>query len=118
MTNRIATSFCFSTNLYIRERDLKTPFQVMSYSTMTFHDADICGKDVLEDKDCNVEEEVVRSMDIERVRAALKAPASEERDIIANFYFSKTPLPGEALAEKFATTKSSIFHRRGNALKK
>ncbi len=93
---------------YIRDRNLETSFQVMSYSTMTFHDADICGEDVLEDKDCNVEEEVVQSLDIERVRTALKALTPEERDIIMNFYFSETPLSGEALAEKFATTKSSI----------
>lgn len=38
-------------------------------------------------KDCNVEEEIVRSLDIERVRAALKALTPEERDIIMNFYF-------------------------------
>ena len=38
-------------------------------------------------KDCNVEEEIVRSLDIERVRAALKALTPEERDIIMNFHF-------------------------------
>ena len=103
---------------YIRDRNLKTSFQVMSYSTMTFHDADICGEDVLEDEDCNVEEEVVQSLDIERVRAALKALTPEERDIIMNFYFSENPLSGEALAEKFATTKSSIYRRRDHALRK
>ena len=69
-------------------------------------------------KDCNVEEEIVRSLDIERVRAALKALTSEERDIIMNFYFSENPLLGEALAEKFATTKSSIYRRRDHALRK
>lgn len=66
-------------------------------------------------KDCNVEEEIVRSLDIERVRAALKALTPEERDIIMNFYFSENPLLGEALAEKFATTKSSIYRRRDHA---
>ena len=69
-------------------------------------------------KDCNVEEEIVRSLDIERVRAALKALTPEERDIIMNFYFSENPLLGEALAEKFATTKSSIYRRRDHALRK
>ena len=69
-------------------------------------------------KDCNVEEEIVRSLDIERVRAALKALTPEERDIIMNFYFSENPLSGEALAEKFATTKSSIYRRRDHALRK
>ena len=69
-------------------------------------------------KDCNVEEEIVRSLDIERVRAALKALTPEERDIIMNFYFSEKPLSGEALAEKFATTKSSIYRRRDHALRK
>ena len=69
-------------------------------------------------KDCNVEEEVVQSLDIERVRAALKALPPEERDIIMNFYFSENPLSGEALAEKFATTKSSIYRRRDHALRK
>lgn len=103
---------------YIRDRNLETSFQVMSYSTMTFHDADICGEDVLEDEDCNVEEEVVQRLDIERVRAALKALTPEERDIIMNFYFSENPLSGEALAEKFATTKSSIYRRRDHALRK
>ena len=69
-------------------------------------------------KDCNVEEEIVRSLDIERVRAALKALTPEERDIIMNFYFSENPLSGEALAEKLATTKSSIYRRRDHALRK
>ena len=69
-------------------------------------------------KDCNVEEEVVRSLDIERVRAALKALTPEERGIIMNFYFSEPPLSGEALAERFATTKSSIYRRRDHALRK
>ena len=69
-------------------------------------------------KDCNVEEEIVRSLDIERVRAALKALTPEERDIIMNFYFSENPLLGGALAEKFATTKSSIYRRRDHALRK
>lgn len=69
-------------------------------------------------KDCNVEEEIVRSLDIERVRTALKALTPEERDIIMNFYFSENPLLGEALAEKFATTKSSIYRRRDHALRK
>ena len=69
-------------------------------------------------KDCNVEEEIVRSLDIERVRAALKALTPEERVIIMNFYFSENPLSGEALAEKFATTKSSIYRRRDHALRK
>ena len=69
-------------------------------------------------KDCNVEEEIVRSLDIERVRAALKALTPEESDIIMNFYFSENPLSGEALAEKLATTKSSIYRRRDHALRK
>lgn len=69
-------------------------------------------------KDCNVEKEIVRSLDIERVRAVLKALTPEERDIIMNFYFSENPLLGEALAEKFATTKSSIYRRRDHALRK
>ena len=48
----------------------------------------------------------------------LKALTPEERDIIMNFYFSENPLSGEALAEKFATTKSSIYRRRDHALRK
>ena len=53
---------------YIRSRDAETPFQVMSYSTMTFQESEIYGEDVLEDTECNVEESVMQRMDIERVR--------------------------------------------------
>lgn len=56
--------------------------------------------------------------DVKSIRAALKALTPEERDIIMNFYFSENPLSGEALAEKFATTKSSIYRRRDHALRK
>ena len=103
---------------YIRSRDAEIPFQVMSYSTMTFQESEIYGEDVLEDTECNVEESVMQRMDIERVRTALKILTTEERDIIMNFYFSENPLSGEALAEKFATTKSSIYRRRDHALRK
>lgn len=68
-------------------------------------------------KDCNVEEEIVRSLDIEESEPRWKHTAPEERDIIMN-YFSENPLLGEALAEKFATTKSSIYRRRDHALRK
>ena len=61
---------------YIRSRDAETPFQVMSYSTMTFQESEIYGEDVLEDTECNVEESVMQRMDIERVRTALKMLAS------------------------------------------
>lgn len=90
----------------------------MSYSTMTIQESEIYGEDVLEDTECNVEESVMQRMDIERVRTALKILTTEERDIIMNFYFSENPLSGEALAEKFATTKSSIYRRRDHALRK
>ena len=103
---------------YIRSRDAETPFQVMSYSTMTFQESETYGEDVLEDTECNVEESVMQRMDVERVRTALKMLTPEERDIIKNFYFSENPLSGEALAEKFATTKSSIYRRRDHALRK
>ena len=48
---------------YIRSRDAETPFQVMSYSTMTFQESEIYGEDVLEDTECNVEESVMQRMD-------------------------------------------------------
>lgn len=70
---------------YIRSRDAETPFQVMSYSTMTFQESEIYGEDVLEDTECNVEESVMQRMDIERVRTALKMLAPEERAIIQDF---------------------------------
>ena len=44
---------------YIRSRDAETPFQVMSYSTMTIQKSEIYGEDVLEDTECNVEESVI-----------------------------------------------------------
>ena len=56
-------------------------------------------------KDCNVEEEVVQSLDIERVRAALKALTPEERDIIMNFYFSEPPLVGRSTCGKICNNK-------------
>ena len=52
---------------YIRSRDAETPFQVMSYSTMTIQESEIYGEDVLEDTECNVEESVMQRMDIERL---------------------------------------------------
>ena len=70
---------------YIRSRDAETPFQVMSYSTMTFQESEIYGEDVLEDTECNVEESVMQRMDIERVRTALKMLTPEERAIIQDF---------------------------------
>ena len=48
---------------YIRSRDAETPFQVMSYSTMTIQESEIYGEDVLEDTECNVEESVMQRMD-------------------------------------------------------
>ena len=96
---------------YLVSIENQSGMTVFSYNTQTTTEDDIY-------KDCSVEEEIVRSLDIERVRAALKALTPEERDIIMNFYFSENPLSGEALAEKFATTKSSIYRRRDHALRK
>lgn len=90
---------------YIRDRNLETSFQVMSYSTMTFHDADICGEDVLEDKDCNVEEEVVQSLDIERVRAALKALTPGRTRYHYELLLLGEPLVGRSTCGKICNNK-------------
>ena len=94
---------------YIRSRDAETPFQVMSYSTMTFQESEIYGEDVLEDTECNVEESVMQRMDIERVRTALKMLAPEERAIIQDFFFTESPIPVKELVEKYAMPKTSIY---------
>ena len=103
---------------YIRSRDAETPFQVMSYSTMTFQESEIYGEDVLEDTECNVEESVMQRMDIERVRTALKMLAPEERAIIQDFFFTESPIPVKELEEKYAMPKTSIYRKRDDALKK
>ena len=103
---------------YIRSRDAETPFQVMSYSTMTFQESEIYGEDVLEDTECNVEESVMQRMDIERVRTALKMLAPEERAIIQVFFFTESPIPVKELVEKYAMPKTSIYRKRDDALKK
>ena len=103
---------------YIRSRDAETPFQVMSYSTMTFQESEIYGEDVLEDTECNVEESVMQRMDIERVRTALKMLAPEERAIIQDFFFTESPIPVKELVEKYAMPKTSIYRKRDDALKK
>ena len=103
---------------YIRSRDAETPFQVMSYSTMTFQESEIYGEDVLEDTECNVEESVMQRMDIERVRTALKMLAPEERAIIQGFFFTESPIPVKELVEKYAMPKTSIYRKRDDALKK
>ena len=103
---------------YIRSRDAETPFQVMSYSTMTFQESEIYGEDVLEDTECNVEESVMQRMDIERVRTALKMLALEERAIIQDFFFTESPIPVKELVEKYAMPKTSIYRKRDDALKK
>ena len=102
---------------YIRSRDAETPFQVMSYSTMTFQESEIYGEDVLEDTECNVEESVIQRMDIERVRTALKMLAPEERAIIQDFFFTESPIPVKELVEKYGMPKSSIYRKRNDALK-
>lgn len=103
---------------YIRSRDAETPFQVMSYSTMTFQESEIYGEDVLEDTECNVEESAMQRMDIERVRTALKMLAPEERAIIQDFFFTESPIPVKELVEKYAMPKTSIYRKRDDALKK
>lgn len=102
---------------YIRSRDAETPFQVMSYSTMTFQESEIYGEDVLEDTECNVEESVMQRMDIERVRTALKMLTPEERAIIQDFFFTESPVPVKELVEKYGMPKSSIYRKRDDALK-
>lgn len=103
---------------YIRNREAETPFQVMSYSSMTFHELEIYGEDALEDTECNVEESVMQRMDIERVRAALKELTTEERAIIQDFFFTESPIPVKELVEKYAMPKTSIYRKRDDALKK
>ena len=102
---------------YILSRDAETPFQVMSYSTMTFQESEIYGEDVLEDTECNVEESVMQRMDIERVRTALKMLTPEERAIIQDFFFTESPVPVKELVEKYGMPKSSIYRKRDDALK-
>ena len=69
---------------YIRSRDAETPFQVMSYSTMTFQESEIYGEDVLEDTETDAEELVVFGEDIlEAVKLLTRPEGADEAKYVA-----------------------------------
>ena len=106
---------------YIQKAKKKRGITVFSYSSMV-SDEDpeetYSGEQYLEDKDYNLEEIVMRNLDLERMRAAFQILSSKEMELITALYLSDEPLSIAAYAAKEGVGKNAIQCRKKRILEK
>ena len=76
------------------------------------------GEQYLEDKEYNLEDIVLRNLDLERMRAALQLLSSKEMELITALYLSDEPLSIAAYAAKEGVGKNAIQCRKKRILEK
>ena len=76
------------------------------------------GEELIADPDLDVESEVIRKIEIETLRKALKTLTKEEFQLVQELYLSKHPLTVREMGEKLSVHFVTISKRRKAVLKK
>jgi len=94
---------------------------ICSYSSMASEDSPFetySGEQYLEDTNYNLEEIVMRNLDIERMHLALSQLADEERKLIESLFLSDNTLTVEQYAANVGRDKSVISRKKDRILRK
>lgn len=72
----------------------------------------VSGEELIADENCDLEYAVLRQMEIETLRKALKTLNKDEMQILNALYLSENPISESALAQKLGVSQPMIFKRK------
>ncbi len=102
---------------YLAAAEKESGFTVFSYSTQTTTDDEGSGEELLEDKTCDVAEEVMKRLQKVEIQDAIAKLLPAERALIESLFFTECPLSEREYARKLGKTQSTINYQKVIALK-
>ncbi len=102
---------------YLTAAEKESGFTVFSYSTQTTTDDEGSGEELLEDKTCNVAEEVMKRLQKVEIQDAIAKLLPAERALIESLFFTECPMSEREYARKLGKTQSTINYQKAIALK-
>lgn len=103
---------------YLEAAKKKFGVVVFSYNAQTTAENELSGEELLADKQCDVAEEVLRSIQKVNIQKSLSSLSSEEKDLIRNLILSDFPLTEREYAKKVGKTQSTINYQKNAILKR
>lgn len=104
---------------YIRKTINALGIEVISYNASpNIEDEELSGEALLEDHDCHVEDDVIRSILMENMRNAMCHLSEIEQKVITHLYLSDEPITEHEFGKVFGIKRCTVHYYKVSALEK
>ena len=102
---------------YLLSLEKEIGYKVFSYNSLDSLD-DVSGEELIADTECDVEQEVLKKIQIEELYKALTLLPASDRHLIMSLYLARNPMTEKQYAEKYGGKQTSVNYRKAKALAK
>lgn len=91
---------------------------IIYHASPNLEDEERNGEELLKDDDCNVEDDVLRNILIERMYDAVSRLPEIEKEVITHLYLSDEPMTEHEFAKEFGIKRCTVHYYKTSALEK
>lgn len=103
---------------YVNDIIKEHEYIVVSLYSDIMISGDCTGEDVISDEDTNVEDTVIHSMMLEKLKTALTYLTDDEHELITQLIYTDMPISQRELARKTGLPQKTIDNRKASILRK
>lgn len=104
--------------LYQARCQRESGYSVLSYHAMGENDDDLTGEELLFDNGCDVEEQAIKSIEVQRLRDAISQLTNNEQMIIHTLFFSSNGASDSQCTKKLGIPRSTLWDQKKSILAK
>lgn len=101
---------------YLKEQEENSTF--IGFQLEEENEDDLDGSGAVPDPDCNVEEEIIRKLTLEKLRTALQTLSDQERELIQILFLDADPISESEYGRRLGVTQHCIYRRKLKVLEK
>lgn len=103
---------------YIENRNKQTNFKVVSYNAYCIENESITGEELLEDSNCNVEDEVIRKTQIDLLYISVGLLEEIEQEAVKMMFLSEDKLTETEFGDLFGMNRNEVHYLKMCVIKK
>jgi RNA polymerase sigma factor (sigma-70 family) len=103
---------------YLRRVKQKSGYSTLYFDDVRGEDDELSGEDVVADEMCNVEEDAIRNIELQMLRAAIPKLTAEEQKIIHTVFYSGHSMGEVQCAKQLGITRYSLREKVSSILLK
>lgn len=103
---------------YLVNVEKEMGFTVFSYNTQETSEDDMSGEELIVDKNCDVEQEVLRKIEYEELYKALSLLSDDDKNLLVCLFLHQKPMTEREYAKEYGEKQTSVNYRKARALER